>query len=69
MEPLRIHIADEVLNDLRARLHQTRWPEQIPGIGWEQGTELDWSGSRRLIISTWVCPPYGLRKASVGAIH
>jgi hypothetical protein len=19
-----------------------RWPDQIPGIGWEQGTELDW---------------------------
>jgi hypothetical protein len=42
VEPFRIHVADEVLNDLRARLRNARWPDQIPGIGWEQGTELDW---------------------------
>jgi Epoxide hydrolase N terminus len=41
VEPFRIHVADEVLNDLRARLRNARWPDQIPGIGWEQGTELD----------------------------
>ena len=50
MEPFRIHVADEVLNDLRARLRQTRWPDQIPGIGWEQGTELDWL---RRLVSYW----------------
>lgn len=48
MEPFRIHVADEVLDDLRARLRHTRWPDQIPGIGWEQGTELDWL--RRLVF-------------------
>jgi hypothetical protein len=42
VEPFRIHVADEVLDDLRARLRHTRWPDQVPGIGWEQGTELDW---------------------------
>jgi len=42
VEPFRIHVSDEVLNDLRARLRNARWPDQIPGIGWEQGTELDW---------------------------
>jgi len=47
VEPFRIHVADEVLDDLRARLRQTRWPDQIPDIGWEQGTELDWL--RRLV--------------------
>ena len=51
MEPFRIHVADEVLDDLRARLHHTRWPNQIPGIGWEQGTELDWL---RRLVSWWV---------------
>src|SRR5215472_8777963 len=50
VEPFRIHVADEVLNDLRARLCQTRWPDQIPGIGWEQGTELDWL---RRLVSYW----------------
>jgi len=42
MEPFRIHVADDVLDDLRVRLRGTRWPDQVPGIGWKQGTELDW---------------------------
>ena len=50
MEPFRIHVEDEVLDDLRARLRHTRWPDQIPGIGWEQGTELDWL---RRLVSYW----------------
>jgi hypothetical protein len=31
-------------------LHHTRWPDQIPFIGWEQGTELDWL---RRLVSYW----------------
>ena len=50
MEPFRIHVADEVLDDLRARLRHTRWPDQVPGIGWQQGTELDWLRRR---VSYW----------------
>ena len=50
VEPFRIQIAEEVLDELRARLRQTRWPDQIPGIGWKQGTELDWL---RRLVSFW----------------
>ena len=50
MEPFRIHVPDEVLDDLRVRLRRTRWPGQIPGIGWKQGTELDWL---RNLVSYW----------------
>ncbi len=50
MEPFRIHVADEALNDLRARLRNARWPDQTPGIGWEQGTELNWL---RRLVSYW----------------
>jgi hypothetical protein len=50
VEPFRIHVADEVLDDLRARLRRTRWPDQVPGIGWKQGTELDWL---RHLVSYW----------------
>jgi pimeloyl-ACP methyl ester carboxylesterase len=50
VEPLRIHVSDEVLDDLRARLRRTRWPEQLPGIGWEQGTELEWS---KRLVTYW----------------
>ena len=51
MEPLWIHVADEVLDDLRARLRQTRSPEQVPGIGWKQGTDLDWL---QHLVSYWI---------------
>ena len=50
VEPMRIHIADEVLDDLRARLRRTRWPDQVPGIEWNQGTELEWL---RRLVSYW----------------
>jgi pimeloyl-ACP methyl ester carboxylesterase len=50
IEPFRIHIADEVLDDLRARLRHTRWPDQVPGIGWKQGTELEWL---QHLVSYW----------------
>lgn len=50
MEPFRIHVPDEVLDDLGGRLRHTRWPDQIPGIGWEKGTELNWL---RRLVSYW----------------
>src|ERR1700740_942328 len=50
VEPFRIHVADEVLDDLRARLRHTRWPDQVPGVGWKQRTELEWL---RRLVSYW----------------
>lgn len=38
MTPYQIHIGDEVLADLHRRLDATRLPNEIDGIGWEQGT-------------------------------
>jgi pimeloyl-ACP methyl ester carboxylesterase len=39
IEPFLIHIPDAVLDDLRDRLHRTRWPDQIAGSGWDYGTD------------------------------
>jgi len=39
-EPFVIHIDDEVLADLKERLSKTRWPGEIPGSGWDYGTNL-----------------------------
>jgi pimeloyl-ACP methyl ester carboxylesterase len=39
--PFSIQVEEAALTDLRARIHKTRWPDQIPGSGWEQGTDLD----------------------------
>lgn len=40
IEPFRIEVADEVLADLFERLSRTRWPDEIPGSGWEYGANL-----------------------------
>ena len=40
IRPFTIAIADDVLTDLQDRLARTRLPEQIPGTGWDQGTNL-----------------------------
>lgn len=41
-EPFSIHVDEAVLADLRDRVRKTRWPDQIPGIGWQQGANLDY---------------------------
>ena len=38
--PLRVDIRDAVLQDLRQRLDRTRWPDEIPGSGWDYGSNL-----------------------------
>ena len=35
-----IDVPETVLADLRERLHRTRWPDQMPGVGWDYGAEL-----------------------------
>jgi pimeloyl-ACP methyl ester carboxylesterase len=39
-EPFRIEVPQPVLDDLRERISRTRWPDEIAGSGWEQGTSL-----------------------------
>ncbi|HEV7716317.1 MAG TPA: epoxide hydrolase N-terminal domain-containing protein, partial [Steroidobacteraceae bacterium] len=38
-EPYKIHIPEDTLRDLKARLRQTRFPDQIEGSGWDYGTD------------------------------
>jgi pimeloyl-ACP methyl ester carboxylesterase len=38
IEAFRIDVPDAVLDDLRSRLERTRFPDQLPGTGWEYGT-------------------------------
>ncbi|MFQ5415918.1 MAG: epoxide hydrolase family protein [Myxococcota bacterium] len=39
VEPFSIEVPDAVLDDLRERLARTRYPDQIPGSGWDYGTD------------------------------
>jgi epoxide hydrolase len=40
--PFRIAIPDSEVDDLKARLARTRWPQQPRGVGWERGVPLDY---------------------------
>jgi pimeloyl-ACP methyl ester carboxylesterase len=42
VRPFTIQVSESVLDDLRARLRQTRWPGEIAGSGWTYGTNLDY---------------------------
>ena len=40
IRPFRIDIPQEDLDDLQARLDRTRWPDELPGVGWDYGVPL-----------------------------
>jgi hypothetical protein len=37
IRPFRIAIPSSDLDDLRDRLDRTRWPDELPGVGWAYG--------------------------------
>ena len=40
LRPYRIHVPQAVLDDLKTRLANTRWPTQLIGAGWDDGADL-----------------------------
>ncbi|MGW3565366.1 epoxide hydrolase family protein [Streptomyces sp. NPDC000941] len=42
IHPYRIAIPQPDLDDLRERLTRTRWPDELPGVGWSYGVSLDY---------------------------
>jgi epoxide hydrolase len=40
ISPYRIDIPQDALDDLRDRLGRTRWPDELPGVGWDLGVPL-----------------------------
>jgi microsomal epoxide hydrolase len=42
MRDFRVEVEHSVLADLNERLDRTRWPDQIPGSGWDYGTDRDY---------------------------
>jgi epoxide hydrolase len=40
IRPFRIEIPRADLDDLRYRLARTRWPDELPGVGWSRGVPL-----------------------------
>ena len=37
-----VAIGDDEIADLGDRLARTRWPDRIPGVGWDYGVDADW---------------------------
>ena len=42
IRPFTIAIPQTALDDLSDRLARTRWPDQLPGLGWSRGVPLDY---------------------------
>jgi pimeloyl-ACP methyl ester carboxylesterase len=50
IRPFRIAIPQAALDDLRDRLARTRWPDELPGVGWSRGVPL---GYLRELADYW----------------
>jgi epoxide hydrolase len=50
IRPFRIEIPEAELDDLRDRLARTRWPAELPGVGWSRGVPL---GYLKGLIDYW----------------
>jgi pimeloyl-ACP methyl ester carboxylesterase len=42
IRPFRVEVSNAELEDLRDRLARTRWPDELPGVGWGYGVGLDY---------------------------
>ena len=40
IRPFKMHVPDRALVDLRHRLAETKWPDQLPGTTWEYGADI-----------------------------
>ena len=50
IQPFTVHIPDSVLADLRRRVVETKWPDQLPGTTWEYGADI---GKVRELANYW----------------
>lgn len=42
LQPFSVHVSDEELDDLKRRIRQTRWPDEIINSGWKLGANLSY---------------------------
>lgn len=50
IRPFRIAVPEAALEDLRDRLARTRWPDELPGVGWAYGVPL---GYVKELVEYW----------------
>lgn len=42
LTPYAVHVEQSAIDDLHDRLDRTRWPDELPGLGWDLGVPLDY---------------------------
>ena len=62
--PFRIHVPRADLDDLHDRLARTRWPDELPGAGWDYGIPLD---RVRALAERWQAFDWRAHEASLNA--
>ncbi|ARX89198.1 epoxide hydrolase [Streptomyces alboflavus] len=50
LHPFRIAVPQDALDDLHERLDRTRWPDELPGVGWDYGIP---RGYLRELVDHW----------------
>jgi microsomal epoxide hydrolase len=50
IQPFQVNVPQTTLDDLRERLAQTRWPDEVEGAGWDYGTNL---GYLKKLVDYW----------------
>jgi epoxide hydrolase len=50
IERFTVRIPQATLDDLNRRLEAVRWPDELPGAGWDLGTSL---GYMKSLVSYW----------------
>ncbi|BCB76804.1 epoxide hydrolase [Phytohabitans flavus] len=50
MRPFRVDIPQQDLDDLHRRIDATRWPDEIPGVGWTRGVPVEYL---RELVEYW----------------
>ena len=49
--PYKVRISQDTIDDLRNRLINTRWPDEIPGTEWDYGANL---GYMKELVDYWI---------------
>ncbi len=61
IQPFKIAIAQAGLDDLHDRLARTRWPNQLPGVGWSRGVPVEYLKD---LAEYWRTPRHGSTRSA-----
>lgn len=51
IRPFEIKVSESEIDDLKERLGRTRWPDELPGTGWERGAPKDYL---KELVDYWI---------------